>query len=187
MNLTFQNSSPFLTPNEALKPNSQTPTEENASGGIVEQTLNSSAPTIEEYFSEVDLQGRDIGRPIKLSTKVQKFKANLWLGDDFPIKLQEQVLPILDLMSSLASPHVSKLRDFITVSLPSGFPIKVEIPLFHVLNAVITFGNVFSLDSPVQHVSVIREEENDGRVSCVIDGNISVIIFVRSHYNFSIL
>lgn len=78
--------------------------------------------------------------------QVQKFKANLWLSEDFPIKLQEQVLPILDLMSTLASPHVSKLKDFITMQLPSGFPVKIEIPLFHVLNAVITFGNVFSLD-----------------------------------------
>lgn len=162
-------------PENSLKPNSQTPTEEeeNASGG----ETNTTAPTIEEYFSDVDLEGRDIGRPVKIQTKVQKFKANLWLCDNFPIKIQEQVLPILDLMSSLASPHVSKLRDFITVSMPSGFPIKVEIPLFHVLNAVITFGNVFSLENPVQHVSVIKEEENEGRVTCIIEGILNLTGF----------
>lgn len=82
--------------------------------------------TAEEYFStETDLQGRDIGRPMKITTKVQKFKANLWLSEEFPIKLQEQVLPILDLMSTMASPHVAKLRDFITMQLPSGFPVKI--------------------------------------------------------------
>lgn len=79
----------------------------------------------EEYFSDKDLQGRDIGRPVTMSTKVQKFKANLWLSEEFPIKLQEQVLPILDLMSTMASPHVAKLRDFITMQLPSGFPVKI--------------------------------------------------------------
>lgn len=125
------------------------------------------APTIEEYFSDMDLNGRDIGKPKKVQTKVQRFKANLWLSDDFPIKLQEQILPILDLMSTLASPHVSKLKDFITMQLPSGFPVKVEIPLFHVLNALITFGNVFALEMPVQHVTNIKEE--DDRLTCLID------------------
>jgi hypothetical protein len=124
--------------------------------------------TIEEYFSDDDLRGRDIGKPKKVTTKVQRFKANLWLSDDFPIKLQEQILPILDLMSTLASPHVSKLKDFITMQLPSGFPVKVEIPLFHVLNALITFGNVFALETPVPHVTNIKEGEDD-RLTCIID------------------
>lgn len=131
------------------------------------ETSAEGAPTIEEYFSDQDLNGRDIGKPKKISKKVQKFKANLWLSDDFPIKLQEQILPILDLMSTLASPHVSKLKDFITMQLPSGFPVKVEIPLFHVLNALITFGNVFALESPVPFVSNIKED--DDRLTCVID------------------
>lgn len=125
------------------------------------------APSMEEYFSDEDLNGRDIGKPKRVSTKVQRFKANLWLSDDFPIKLQEQILPILDLMSTLASPHVSKLKDFITMQLPSGFPVKVEIPLFHVLNALITFGNVFALETPVDHVTNIKEPEED-RLTCII-------------------
>lgn len=122
--------------------------------------------TIEEYFSEQDLNGRDIGRPKKVNTKIQRFKANLWLSEEFPIRLQEQVLPILDLMSTMASPHVSKLKDFITMQLPSGFPVKVEIPLFHVLNACITFGNVFAMTTPVENVSVIHE---DDRITCIVD------------------
>lgn len=127
------------------------------------------AITIEEYFSGESLNGRDIGKPKKISTKVQRFKANLWLSDDFPIKLQEQILPILDLMSTLASPHVSKLKDFITMQLPSGFPVKVEIPLFpNILNALITFGNVFALETPVTHVTNIKENE-EGRLTCIID------------------
>lgn len=89
-------------------------------------TSNGKGPlTPEEYFSGDDLEGRDIGRPMRVSTKVQKFKANLWLSEEFPIKLQEQVLPILDLMSTMASPHVAKLREFITMQLPSGFPVKI--------------------------------------------------------------
>lgn len=125
------------------------------------------APSAEEYFSDIDLQGRDVGKPKRTSAKVQRFKANLWLSEDFPIKLQEQVLPILDLMSTMASPHVSKLKDFITMQLPSGFPVRIEIPLFHVLNAVVTFGNVFAIEAPVEHVSNIKE--SDDRTTCIID------------------
>lgn len=143
--------------------------EELASGGTESvTTITTVALTPEEYFSQCELNGRDIGQPQKLSTKVQRFKATLWLSEQFPIKLQEQVLPILDLMSTMASPHVSKLKDFITMQLPAGFPVRVEIPLFHVLNACVTFGNVFALDQPVKHVDHLREE-NDERLSCVID------------------
>lgn len=124
--------------------------------------------TPEEYFSTKDLNGNDVGRPQKITSKLQRFKANLWLSEDFPIKLQEQVLPILDLMSTMASPHVSKLKDFITMQLPAGFPVKIEIPLFHVLNACVTFGNVFGLDTAIPHVEHLREEDSN-RLSCVID------------------
>uniref|UniRef100_A0A6B2E6R0 Putative ankyrin repeat protein n=1 Tax=Phlebotomus kandelakii TaxID=1109342 RepID=A0A6B2E6R0_9DIPT len=120
----------------------------------------------EEYFSDTDLGQRDVGRPKKMTSKVQRFKANLWLSEDFPIKLQEQVIPILDLMSSIMSPHVSKLKDFITMQLPAGFPVKVEIPLFHVINACVTFGNVFALETAVPNVSQIEEGD---RITCVVD------------------
>lgn len=137
-----------------------------------------SALTPEEYFSTEDLNGRDIGQPQKVNTKTQRFKANLWLSEEFPIKLQEQVLPILDLMSTMASPHVSKLKDFITMQLPSGFPIKVEIPLFHVINACVTFGNVFAMEAPVKNVEYLNEEENN-RLSCIIDDS---CFDVPAHY-----
>lgn len=35
--------------------------------------------------------------------------------------------------------HFSKLRDFITFKLPSGFPVKVEIPILPTVTAKITF------------------------------------------------
>lgn len=138
-----------------------------ASDGLNSNSIG-VALTPEEYFSTNDLNGRDIGRPTKINNKLQRFKANLWLSEEFPIKLQEQVLPILDLMSTMASPHVSKLKEFITMQLPSGFPVKIEIPLFHVLNACVTFGNVFGLETPVKNVEQLHEEDNQ-RLSCIID------------------
>lgn len=153
-------------------PDKESPDEQSAQAkSSRSNSLTNEAMTIltpEEYFSTKDLNGNDIGRPQKINTKSQRFKANLWLSEDFPIKLQEQVLPILDLMSTMASPHVSKLKDFITMQLPAGFPVKIEIPLFHVLNACVTFGNVFGLDTPVKHVEHLREEDSQ-RLSCIID------------------
>ncbi|GIY76254.1 ankyrin repeat domain-containing protein 13B [Caerostris darwini] len=153
--------------------------------GIVEVEEKAAAPAIngdnkedwtgnpchitpEEYFDpEVDLACRDIGRPKEISTKIQKFKANLWLCENYPLSLPEQILPIVDLMA-ISSTHFAKLRDFITLQLPAGFPIKIEIPLFHVLNARITFGNIFALDEPVTGVTPIKD---DGPVACVLDDN----------------
>ncbi|KAG7480871.1 hypothetical protein MATL_G00060940 [Megalops atlanticus] len=103
---------------------------------------NPTAIRPEEYFNpEFDLKDRDIGRPIELTIRTQKFKATLWMSEEHPLSLVEQVTPIIDLMAR-TSAHFARLRDFITLKFPPGFPVKIEIPLFHVLNARITFGNV---------------------------------------------
>ncbi|CAH0398506.1 unnamed protein product [Chilo suppressalis] len=129
------------------------------------EDLSSIPVSWEEYFSG-EVLDRDIGRPKLIETKVQKFKATLWLCEDYPLELQEQIMPILDLMAAISSPHFVKLKDFVQMQLPAGFPVKIEIPLFHVLNARITFGNIFATESPVPHIECIQEGE---RLSCVID------------------
>ncbi|KAH0625664.1 hypothetical protein JD844_015258 [Phrynosoma platyrhinos] len=105
-------------------------------------TNNPTAITPEEYFDpNFDLKDRDVGRPKEVTIRTQKFKANLWMCESFPLSLVEQVSPIVDLMAR-TSAHFARLKDFITLDFPPGFPVKIEIPLFHVLNARITFGNV---------------------------------------------
>lgn len=144
----------------------------NTSKMVLGTEINLSNPhniTPEQYFdSQENLDGRDIGRPKELNIKVQKFGANLWLCEEYPLSLPEQILPIVDLMA-ISSSHFSKLRDFIQMQLPSGFPVKIEIPLFHVLNARITFGNIFALDCPVKNVTKL---EGENETSCIIDEEI---------------
>ncbi|XP_067009324.1 ankyrin repeat domain-containing protein 13D-like [Anabrus simplex] len=121
--------------------------------------------TPEEYFDVADLSGRDIGRPKEINTKIQKFKATLWLCEEYPLSLPEQIMPIVDLMA-ISSTHFSKLKDFIQMQLPTGFPVKIEIPIFHAVNARITFGNIFGLN---EDIPGITREEEDGRLKCIVD------------------
>ncbi|XP_052052213.1 ankyrin repeat domain-containing protein 13B isoform X6 [Apodemus sylvaticus] len=124
-------------------------------GTLITQTLSQANPpaiTAEEYFNpNFELGNRAMGRPMELTTKTQKFKAKLWLCEEHPLSLCEQVAPIIDLMA-VSNALFAKLRDFITLRLPPGFPVKIEIPIFHILNARITFGNLNGCDEPVPSV-----------------------------------
>ncbi|XP_073171338.1 ankyrin repeat domain-containing protein 13B isoform X3 [Lepidochelys kempii] len=126
-----------------------------SNGTLITQTRSPTNPTAitpEEYFDpSFELGSRDMGRPMELTTKTQKFKAKLWLCEDHPLSLCEQVGPIIDLMA-ISNALFAKLRDFITLRLPPGFPVKIEIPIFHILNARITFGNLNGCDEPVSSV-----------------------------------
>lgn len=51
------------------------------------EDLRPVAPvTWEEYFSDEPLD-KEIGRPRDIATKVQKFRATLWLCEDYPLEV----------------------------------------------------------------------------------------------------
>ncbi|CAK1554528.1 unnamed protein product [Leptosia nina] len=119
----------------------------------------------EEYFDE-SVEEPDIGRYKEVITKEDKFKGTLWLCEDYPLEFQEQIMPILDLIASMTPSHFSKLRDFIQMQLPSGFPVKIQFPLFHIVTARFTFVNLFGQEKSVPHVECIQE---GSRLTCIID------------------
>ncbi|KAL0972743.1 hypothetical protein UPYG_G00194180 [Umbra pygmaea] len=122
---------------------------------------NPMALTAEEYFNpNMALGTRDIGHPCQLTTKTQRFKAKLWLCESHPLSLSEQVAPIIDLMA-ISNALFAKLRDFITLRLPPGFPVKIEIPIYHILNARITFGNLNGCEQGVEPALGRVEAERD--------------------------
>lgn len=138
---------------------------------------NPTAITPDEYFNkEFDLKDRDIGRPKELTIRTQKFKATLWMCEDFPLSLVEQVVPIIDLMAR-TSAHFARLRDFIKLEFPPGFPIKIEIPLFHVLNARITFGNVNGCSTAEETVSQHVEGTQSDSASPLTDFEVDQSVF----------
>lgn len=111
-----------------------------------------------DYFQKqvaVDYYLNGTVRRIDETQKIQTFNANLSLSDSYPLSLHEQVLPIVDLMA-LNNSHFKKLKEFITLQLPSGFPVKIEIPLYRVITAKVTFGNIHANDQHVEYVKTIK-------------------------------
>ena len=166
-----ENKNPLLSFFGPAEPESSTSSDE-----------SQSSPTSSSFTSYLSSSSSQL-RPREESCKGQKFKAQLWLCEDYPLSLQEQVMPIVDLLA-ISNTHFQKLKDFIHMQLPSGFPVKIgkqwcilntliyktivlEIPLFHVVNARITFSNIQALDIPHQGVTNIKEES--GRFSVAID------------------
>ncbi len=110
--------------------------------------------TSREYFqkqTEVDYFLNGSVRNIDETCKIQSFNATLSLSDLFPLSLQDQVLPIVDLMA-VNNSHFKKLKEFITLQLPSGFPVKIEIPVYRVITAKVTFENIHALSRNVTNV-----------------------------------
>jgi len=133
-----------------------------------EQAASLTQKSFEDYLNCEDKSASNL-RPKEEFLKSQKFKASLWLCENYPLSLQEQVMPIVDLLA-ISNTHFQKLKHFIHMQLPSGFPVKIEIPLFHVINAQITFSNIQALDTAVQGVTSFREES--GRSSAAIDDSV---------------
>jgi ankyrin repeat domain-containing protein 13 len=58
------------------------------------------------------------------------------MSQDFPLSI-DILLNVLEIIAPFK--HFAKLRDFVSLKLPKGFPIKVDIPLVPTVSAKITF------------------------------------------------
>jgi hypothetical protein len=90
------------------------------------------------------------------------FLAQLWVCEDYPLSLQQQVMPILDLLNNLPcyGSVIGKIKNLISHELPQGFPVKINLPLYLSITAKINFTNVQSLDKGVKGVSVKKEKSS---------------------------
>ncbi|XP_047616068.1 ankyrin repeat domain-containing protein 13A isoform X3 [Phacochoerus africanus] len=127
---------------------------------------NPTAITPDEYFNEeFDLKDRDIGRPKELTIRTQKFKATLWMCEEFPLSLVEQVIPIIDLMAR-TSAHFARLRDFIKLEFPPGFPVKIASPLTN-----------FEVDQSVFEIPESYHVQDNGRNMHLQDEDYEIMQF----------
>jgi len=78
-----------------------------------------------------------LGRKIVSKTSSKHFKATVAMSQDFPMKV-DMLLAVLEVIAPQFK-HFNKLRDFVTLKLPPGFPIQVNIPVLPTVAAKVTF------------------------------------------------
>jgi hypothetical protein len=87
------------------------------------------------------------GRRIVQTEKSKKFRVSVWMADNFPLTVR-QLMPFFEIMT-IGNRNFEKLQEFISMDLPPGFPVRIEIPLFAFLAAQITFNNFQHWDDDV--------------------------------------
>jgi len=91
----------------------------------------------EEYSSSQQGSHPQIGRKVVSKTSSKKFQATVAMSEDFPMKV-EMLLAVLEVIAPQFK-HFQKLRDFVKMKLPPGFPIQVNIPVLPTVSAKVTF------------------------------------------------
>ncbi|ORX75405.1 hypothetical protein BCR32DRAFT_296922 [Anaeromyces robustus] len=114
----------------------------------------------EDYFFLKEPGYLHLGRKQEIEESKLKFKAVLWVSSQescirdpdfingtiplperpFPMKI-EQLYPVLDILGFGSNNHINTLRDVLNATLPDGFPVQIEIPVFNVFSALISFDN----------------------------------------------
>jgi len=77
--------------------------------------------------------------PAECQMTTKAFKLHLAMTDHFGLSIEE-ILAILE-AAAPQSKLAAKLKQFLEIKMPRGFPIQLELPLFHVLKAKVTFQN----------------------------------------------
>jgi hypothetical protein len=107
-----------------------------------DKTKGSNVTTSAEYFDpNYPSDSLSIGRAREEVERQNAFNASLCLAENYPLKLEDQIFPVIDLMA-IRNANFSRLKSFVQLQLPAGFPVRISIPLFHMINARITFRNV---------------------------------------------
>eukprot|EP00092_Neocalanus_flemingeri_P014073 GFUD01015182.1.p1 GENE.GFUD01015182.1~~GFUD01015182.1.p1 ORF type:complete len:466 (+),score=160.59 GFUD01015182.1:71-1468(+) len=90
-----------------------------------------------EYSACPAGQPPQLGRKIVSKISSKQFKATVAMSEDFPMKV-DMLLAVLEVIAPQFK-HFNKLRDFVTLKLPPGFPIQVNIPVLPTVSAKVTF------------------------------------------------
>lgn len=88
------------------------------------------------YISSPPGQYPSLGRELVYKESSRNFRATLAMSDDFPLSV-DMLLNVLEVIAPFK--HFAKLRQFVAMKLPKGFPVKVDIPILPTVTAKITF------------------------------------------------
>jgi len=92
--------------------------------------------TWEDYISSPPGEHTALGRRLVHKETSKAFKATVAMSPDFPLSV-EMLLDVLEVIAPFK--HFNKLREFIQMKLPPGFPVKIDIPILPTVTAKITF------------------------------------------------
>ncbi|KAI8509697.1 Ankyrin repeat domain-containing protein 13C, partial [Branchiostoma belcheri] len=98
----------------------------------------------EEYVTAPSGRWPHLGRPMVVKESRKSLKATVAMSEEFPIRL-DRLLDVLEIIAPFK--HFLKLREFVQLKLPSGFPVKIEIPVLPTITAKITFQDFQARDS----------------------------------------
>ncbi|XP_053205259.1 ankyrin repeat domain-containing protein 13C-like [Panonychus citri] len=92
--------------------------------------------TWDEYINCPSGELPNLGREIKCKGSTKAYKATLAMDEQFPLSV-ESLLNVLEVIAPFK--HFRKLREFVQMKLPPGFPVKLDIPIPPFVTARITF------------------------------------------------
>ncbi|XP_069694620.1 ankyrin repeat domain-containing protein 13C-A isoform X3 [Periplaneta americana] len=90
----------------------------------------------EEYINSEPGNHPTLGRNLVYKETSKAFKATVAMSPDFPLSV-DMLLNVLEVIAPFK--HFSKLREFVLMKLPPGFPVKIDIPILPTVTAKITF------------------------------------------------
>lgn len=92
--------------------------------------------TWSEYLDAPIGKCPQLGRTPVHKQSNKTLRATVAMSADFPLSV-DMLLDVLEVIAPLK--HINKLREFVTLKLPTGFPVKIEIPVLHTVTAKVTF------------------------------------------------
>ncbi|XP_066298013.1 ankyrin repeat domain-containing protein 13C-like isoform X1 [Branchiostoma lanceolatum] len=98
----------------------------------------------DEYVTAPSGRWPHLGRPMVVKETRKSLKATVAMSEEFPIRL-DRLLDVLEIIAPFK--HFLKLREFVQLKLPSGFPVKIEIPVLPTITAKITFQDFQARDT----------------------------------------
>lgn len=103
------------------------------------QSLTPPSPNTiswEEYITADNGKAPQLGRELVCKESKKNFKATIAMSQEFPLGI-ESLLNVLEVIAPFK--HFNKLREFVQMKLPPGFPVKLDIPVFPTITATVTF------------------------------------------------
>ncbi|MFT7801588.1 ankyrin repeat domain-containing protein 13C-A-like [Arapaima gigas] len=109
-------------------------------GNLTEQNFEvshfTSLSAEKEILCFVSHRAPHLGRELVCKENRKSFKATVAMSQDFPLGVKS-LLNVLEVIAPFK--HFSKLREFVQMKLPPGFPVKLDIPVFPTITATVTF------------------------------------------------